>query len=140
MSRDYNAWNQQIIDEFRSNGGTVTSAPFGRTLVLVHHLGAKSGLARITPVMHVRADTDTWLIAASKAGAPSNPAWYYNLLANPDTVIETPDEGEVEVHVDELTGAERDAAWERFKEASDGFRQYEERTERVIPVLALRRR
>lgn len=108
--------------------------------MLVHHIGAKSGTERITPLMHVRRDEDTWLIAASKAGAPTNPAWYHNLLAHPETVIETPDDGEVAVTATELLGVERDTAWEQFKQASDGFREYEERTARVIPVLALTRR
>ncbi len=133
-------FTQQVIDEFRANGGDVTIAGFGRSLVLLHHTGAKSGVERVTPVMALPAhDGDGWLIAASKAGAPDNPAWYHNLLAHPDITIETPD-GEVAVHADDLTGAERDAAWARFTAASEGFRQYEERTSRRIPVLALRRR
>ncbi|GGR41281.1 deazaflavin-dependent oxidoreductase (nitroreductase family) [Nocardioides luteus] len=140
MSESYKDWNQAIIDEFRSNDGNVTSVPFGRGLVLVHHVGRKSGVERVSPVAHIRQDDDTWLIAASKAGAPENPAWYHNLLANPETKIETPDDGVVEVEVSELTGAERDAAWERFKEMSPGFADYEKKTDRVIPVLALRRR
>lgn len=137
---DMSDFNQTIIEEFRANDGTVTSAPFGRTLVLVHHQGAKSGAARINPVVHVRQDADTWLIAASKAGAPDNPAWYHNLLAHPETVIETPDDGVVEVRVEELVDGSRDEAWEKFKAASPGFQAYEERTSRTIPVLALRRR
>lgn len=136
---EFNDFNQKVIEEFRANSGTVTVAPFGRTLVLVHHKGAKSGKARINPVMHVRQDADTWLIADSKAGAPDNPAWYHNLLAHPETKIETPDDGIVDVVVVELTGAQRDQAWEQFKSASSGFADYEERTDRTIPVLALRR-
>ncbi|TAJ46784.1 MAG: nitroreductase family deazaflavin-dependent oxidoreductase [Herbiconiux sp.] len=133
-------FTQQVIDEFRANGGTVTLAGFGRSLVLLHHVGAKSGIERVAPVMALRTDDGTgWLVAASKAGAPDNPAWYHNLLAHPDIVIETPD-GDVAVHVEELHGGERDAAWARFTAASEGFRQYEERTSRTIPVLALHRR
>ncbi len=139
MSSPHANWNQQIIDEFRANGGDVTTNRFGRNLVLVHHIGAKSGAERVAPVMGIRTDDDTWLIAASKGGSPENPGWYHNLLAHPDVVIETP-EGDEDVHVEELVGAERDAAWARFTERSAGFRQYEEKTSRVIPVLALRRR
>ncbi|KUP95940.1 nitroreductase family deazaflavin-dependent oxidoreductase [Thermobifida cellulosilytica] len=135
-----NDFNRKIIEEFRANGGTVTSAPFGRTLVLVHHRGAKSGIERVNPLVHVRQDPDTWLVAASKGGAPDNPAWYHNLLAHPETTIETPDDGVVDVRVEELTGEERDAAWERFKAERPGFREYEKKTARTIPVLALRRR
>lgn len=137
---EFKDWNQSIIDEFRANDGNVTSVPFGRGLVLVHHTGAKSGTERVSPVANIRQDPDTWLIAASKAGAPENPAWYHNLLANPETKIETPADGVVEVRVSELTGAERDAAWERFKAMSPGFGEYEAKTDRVIPVLALHRR
>lgn len=139
-SNSASSWNQKVIDEFRANGGTVTAAPFGRTLVLLHHVGAKSGEERVTPVVHIRQDADTWLIAASKGGAPDNPAWYYNLLAQPDTTIETPDDGSVPVHAVELKDDERDSAWTRFTAARPGFRSYEEKTTRTIPVLALQRR
>ncbi|QAY59626.1 nitroreductase family deazaflavin-dependent oxidoreductase [Microbacterium protaetiae] len=133
-------WTQRIIDEFRANDGTVTSAPFGRSLVLLHHTGAKSGTARVTPVMGIRVDDDTWLIAASKAGAPDNPGWYHNLLAHPDVTIEAPGEGEVAVHATQLKDAARDEAWARFTTRSPGFTAYQQKTTRIIPVLALRRR
>ncbi|MET0672356.1 MAG: nitroreductase/quinone reductase family protein [Microbacterium pygmaeum] len=138
MASPNNSFNDHIIDQFRANGGEVDR--FGRDLVLVHHIGARSGEERIAPVMGIRSDADTWLIAASKAGAPENPGWYHNLLANPDVTIETADDGAVEVRVTDLEGEERDAAWERFKERSAGFRSYEEKTSRLIPVLALTRR
>ena len=140
MTNRYTDWNQQIIDEFRSNGGDVSSRGFGRNLVLLHNVGAKSGVERVSPVMAIRENSDTWLIAASKAGAQENPAWYHNLLAHPDVTIETPDDGTVDVHADALTGPTRDAAWARFLAKSPGFHQYEQRTSRTIPVLALRRR
>ncbi|MDN3495786.1 nitroreductase/quinone reductase family protein [Planococcus sp. APC 4015] len=137
MADQYANFNDQIIAEFRANGGTV--ARFGRDLVLVHHIGAKSGSERILPVMSIRDGDGTWLIAASKAGAQQNPAWYHNLLAHPDVTIETADDGVVAVHVTELTGDERDSAWALFTAKSEGFRQYEQRTSRTIPVLALTR-
>jgi deazaflavin-dependent oxidoreductase (nitroreductase family) len=130
-------WNQHIIDEFRANGGTVEH--FGDSLVLLHHIGARTGVERIAPVVAIRDGADAWLVAASKAGAPENPAWFHNLLAHPDIDIETPD-GVVSVHVTRLEGEERDAAWARFTAASPGFAAYEEKTDRVIPVLMLRRR
>ncbi|MCH1866187.1 nitroreductase/quinone reductase family protein [Nocardioides sp. CFH 31398] len=133
-------FNSQVIAEFRQNDGTVTTAGFGRSLILVHHVGARSGTERVTPLVPVRDSEDTWLVAASKAGAPDNPAWYHNLLAHPDVTIETPDDGVVDVHVTELTGDDRDTAWRKFTDMSDGFRSYEERTTRTIPVLALTRR
>ena len=137
MSDQFNDWNQRIIDTFRANAGEVPQ--FGRSLVLVHHIGAKSGLERVSPVMALRDGDDTWLIAASKAGAPENPAWYHNLRANPEAEIETPD-GVVLVRAEELVGADRDAAWSRFTAVSTGFKEYEAKTTRTIPVLALKRR
>jgi deazaflavin-dependent oxidoreductase (nitroreductase family) len=134
------SWNQQIIDEFRSNGGDVATRGFGRTLVLLHHRGARTGGERISPVRAIREGDDTWLVAASKGGAPENPAWFHNLLAHPEASIETPAAGIVDVHAEQLHGAERDAAWARFLAASPGFALYEERTSRTIPVFALHRR
>lgn len=133
-------WNQQIIEEFRANGGTVGTMGFGRALVLLHHVGARTGTSRVSPLAAVRVDGDAWLVAASKAGAPDNPGWFHNLRAHPDTVIETPDDGVVEVRARVLEGDERDDGWRRFEEMSDGFRGYQEKTERVIPVVELRRR
>ncbi|BDZ41907.1 hypothetical protein GCM10025865_12060 [Paraoerskovia sediminicola] len=136
-------WNQKIIDEFRSNGGTVETAGFGRGLILVHHVGAKSGTERITPLAAIPQDDGTWLIAASKAGADTNPDWFHNLVAHPDITIETPDaEGisTVEVRATVLPDDERDAGWAQFTAMSDGFKGYEAKTSRVIPVVRLSRR
>ena len=134
---EHSDFNQRIIDTFRANGGVVPQ--FGRSLVLEHHVGAKSGLQRVSPVMALREGEDTWLIAASKAGAPDNPAWFHNLQANPDAEIETPD-GVVLVRAEELVGADREAAWVRFTTVAPGFKEYEAKTTRTIPVIALRRR
>lgn len=140
MSNDpYADFNQQIIAEFRANDGNVSSNGFGRNLVLVHHKGAKSGKERVTPLMAIRTEQGTWRIAASKAGAPNNPDWYHNLLAHPDITIEEPGEGSVNVRVTELKGAARDAAWAAFT-AMPAFKSYEEKTDRVIPVIELSRR
>ncbi|WP_029251602.1 nitroreductase family deazaflavin-dependent oxidoreductase [Paraoerskovia marina] len=133
-------FNETIINEFRSNDGTVTTAGFGRSLVLVHHVGAKSGAERVTPLVAIPTDADTWLIAASAAGSDHHPAWFHNLLAHPETVIETPDDGTVAVRAERLDGDSRDEAWARFTAQSDGFKGYEEKTDRVIPVVALTRR
>lgn len=138
MTSSPSSWNDQVIAEFRANNGSVTR--FGRNLVLIHHIGAKTGVERVAPARAIRDDPDTWLVAASKGGAPDNPAWYHNLIAHPDARIETPDDGTVAVHAEELHGTERDDAWERFKEAAPGFRDYEQKTSRTIPVLVLRRR
>ena len=132
-------FNQQVIEEFRANGGHVSTAGFGRGLVLVHHLGARSGQERVNPVAAIKEGESSWLIAASAAGSDNNPDWYHNLLAHPEVTIETPD-GDVEVRVTDLKGSDRDAAWAQFKEMSEGFAGYEKKTTRVIPVLRLQRR
>ncbi|MDQ2757339.1 MAG: nitroreductase family deazaflavin-dependent oxidoreductase [Actinomycetota bacterium] len=133
-------WNQQIIDEFRANDGTVETMGFGRGLVLVHHRGAKTGTERVTPLAALPTDDGAWLIAASKAGAPDNPDWYHNLRAYPEVTVEAPGEGVIEVRARVLESDERDAAWARFTAASEGFRSYQEKTTRVIPVVELSRR
>jgi len=133
-------WNQQIIDEFRTHGGTVTTMGFGRRLVLLHHRGARTGAERVAPLASIRDDEKTWLIAASAGGADANPAWFHNLLAHPEVSIETPDDGVVDVRAEELQDEDRDAAWSRFKAMSEGFAGYERKTSRVIPVLRLTRR
>jgi len=133
-------WNDGIIEEFRRTGGTVERNGFGRNLVLVHHTGAKSGEARVSPVRAIPTG-DGWLIVASKGGAPTNPHWFHNLLAHPDVTIETPDDGVVEVHAERLLGVARDEAWNRFTSLpGSSFASYEAKTSRVIPVLLLSRR
>jgi deazaflavin-dependent oxidoreductase (nitroreductase family) len=130
-------WNQTVIDTFRANGGEVPQ--FGRSLVLLHHVGSRTGTERVSPVMGFPTD-DGWLVVASKAGAPDHPAWYGNLRANPRTTVETPDDGVVEVSAEELPAAERDVAWARITAQAPGFADYEARTTRVIPVVRLTRR
>jgi deazaflavin-dependent oxidoreductase (nitroreductase family) len=130
-------WNQQVIDSFRANGGEVPQ--FGRRLVLLHHLGARTGTERVSPVMAFPTDVG-WLVVASKGGAPEHPAWYRNLAAHPETSVETPDDGVVEVVARELGPEERAVAWRRITAEVPGFADYEQRTTRVIPVVELARR
>ncbi|GGF55678.1 hypothetical protein GCM10011519_32000 [Marmoricola endophyticus] len=133
-------FNDRVLAEFHERNGVVTeAAPFGDALVVMHTVGAKSGAERLNPVMGLP-DGDGWLVAASKAGAPDNPAWYHNLLAHPEITIETGDGTTirtVDVRATDLQGEDRDAAWARFTAASDGFKEYEAKTDRTIPVLRL---
>jgi deazaflavin-dependent oxidoreductase (nitroreductase family) len=133
-------FNDQVIAEFRGNNGYVTTAGFGDSLILLHSRGARTGEPRVGPVMALP-DGDGWLIAASKAGAPDHPGWYYNLRAHPETVVEVPGDDAVRavsVTSTELVGEERDAAWRRFTTRSAGFAKYEATAgDRVIPVLRL---
>jgi deazaflavin-dependent oxidoreductase (nitroreductase family) len=134
-------FNTQIIEEFRANGGRVETAGFGDRLVLLHTTGAKTGAARISPVMAFPGDDGSHLIVASKAGAPDNPAWYANLLAHPDVAIEvgTGDAVEtLEVTATPLTGGDYDDAWAAVVDSAPGFADYKVKAgARVIPVVRL---
>lgn len=138
-------FNTQITEEFHANRGTVTTMGFGDRLVLVHSVGAKSGASRINPLMGIP-EGDGWLVAASKGGAPDNPDWYHNLVANPSASVEVPDAtadsgiAAYDVEAEDLQGSARDEAWAKFKAASPGFGDYEvNAAPRVIPVMRLTR-
>ena len=131
-------FNSQIIADFRANGGYV-GAPFNSDqLVLLHHVGAKSGVTRVSPLMSFP-DDDGWVVVASKGGAPDNPAWYYNLLANPETEIEFGTET-IPVRASEIEQPERDRRWADITAVNAGFASYERKTDRVIPLVRLTRR
>ena len=134
---DMNDWNAQIIAEFRANAGEVGGQFEGAPLLLLHSTGAKTGQERIAPVMYQAVDGG-WAVFASKAGAPDNPDWYHNLVANPSATIELGTE-EVAVTARVLEGDEREAVWSKQKELMPGFAEYEEKTDRVIPVIVLDR-
>jgi len=139
---DAGDWNAKIIEEFRANDGRVGGPFEGVPMVLVHHRGRKSGRELVNPMMYMAADDDpaTIYVFASKAGAPTNPDWYYNLLAAGDGEAEVGTE-KYPVKVTELTGAERDRVYAEQARRYPGFAEYEEKTAgvRTIPVLALRR-
>ena len=138
MSDEMNDFNQQVIDDFRANAGECTGAFAGVPMVIVHHTGAKSGIVRQAPLTYLPNGDDV-VIFASKGGDPTNPDWYHNLIANPDTVIELGSDL-VDVHVREATGSERNELFERQKKAMPPFAGYESATTRIIPVLVLERR
>ena len=131
-------WNAQVIAEFRANDGKVGGPFEGSAMVLIHHRGAKTGTERVTPLM-CQTEGDRLFIFASKAGAPDNPDWYHNLLAHPDITIEYGSDRDIPARAVELTGGERDRVWERQKREWPQFAEYEEKTDRTIPVLALER-
>lgn len=133
-----NDFNEGIINEFRANSGRVGGPFEGRQMILVHHTGAKSGTERVTPLVY-QADSDDWVIFASKAGAPDNPDWYHNLKANPHTTIEVGTDT-IDVNCVETHGDERTRLWEAQKAAMPQFADYEASTERTIPVIRLQRR
>jgi deazaflavin-dependent oxidoreductase (nitroreductase family) len=132
---DGNAFNARNIAEFRANHGRVGGPFEGAPMVIVHSVGAKSGQPR-TNIMMYLADGDRYLVFASNNGRDDNPAWYWNLMANPDTRIEVGDDT-VEVHATELRGAERDEKYAVQAERYPGFAEYARQTSRTIPVVAL---
>jgi deazaflavin-dependent oxidoreductase (nitroreductase family) len=128
-------WNASVIEEFRANGGKVGGPFEGAPLLLLHSTGAKSGLARLSPTMYL-ADGDNLVVFASKGGAPTNPDWYHNLVANPRASVEVGDRTvNVVAHVAE--GETRDRLWARQKELYPQFAEYEAKTNRQIPVVIL---
>lgn len=128
-------YNQRIIDEFRANAGKPPSWGGSSPLILVHHRGARTGAERVNPVAYLD-DDGRYVIFASKAGAPTNPDWYHNLKAHPDTTIEVGSDT-VAVTAAEATGAERDRLFAAQAQRSPQFAEYQEKTDRVIPVIVL---
>lgn len=132
-------FNQQIIDTFRAHGGEVNEPiQFGKGLVLVH-VPKKDGSIRIAPVAAIQ-DDDARYVVASAGGSPKNPAWVYGLRRSEEVDVEVPGEPveTVRAKVEELTGDERDAMWERFKAFSSGFAAYEKTAEgRAFPIFRL---
>ncbi len=132
-----NDWNKQIIEEFRANGGKVGGQFSGANLLLLHTRGAKSNQPRINPLAYFK-DGDNFVIIASKAGAPSNPDWYYNILAHPEVTIEVGTE-RFNAHATVPERQERDRLFARAVEQAPGFGKYQENTSRIIPVVVLKR-
>jgi len=131
-----NDWNQQVIDEFRANGGKVAQFE-GRPLLLLHHKGAKTGAERVNPLVYLPLDAN-FAVFGSKAGGPTNPDWYHNLRANPDTVVEVGTET-IPVRARVAEGEERDRIWGEQKRVNSNFADYEQKTTRSIPVVILER-
>ena len=128
-------WNTQIIEEFRANDGKVGGQFEGAPLLLLHSTGAKSGQARVNPMMYL-ADGDNLVVFASKAGAPTSPDWYHNLVANPRASVEVEDRT-VNVVAKVAEGETRERLWSLQKELYPGFAEYEAKTTRQIPVVVL---
>ena len=127
-------WNTKVIEEFRANDGKVESLGSAPLLIL-HTIGAKSGEERESPVLY-REQGDNLVVFASFAGAPVNPAWFHNLVANPEATVELGTETR-SVRARIAEGQERDRLWEWNKQDYPGFGDYETNTDRVIPVVVL---
>ncbi len=133
-----NDFNQQIISEFRANKGVVGGPFEGAPMLLLTATGAKSGEQRTTPLVYLP-DGDRYLIFASKGGAPTNPAWYHNLVAHPEATVEVGTE-KFQATATELRGEERDRLYSKQAELRPAFGEYQQKTSRTIPVIALTRR
>jgi deazaflavin-dependent oxidoreductase (nitroreductase family) len=126
-------WNAKVIDEFRANGGTVPN--FGSSLLLLHTIGARSGREHVTPVMY-RQVAGGYAVFASFAGQPVNPAWYHNLVANPDVQAEIGTQT-LRLRARVADDTERGPIWSAHKSEFPGFAEYETKTTRQIPVVIL---
>lgn len=133
-----NNWNSQTIEAFRANGGKVGGVWEGRPLLLLTTTGAKSGQRHTNPTMYLR-DGNRLLVFASKAGAPTNPDWYHNLLAHPEVTIEVGTET-YQAIAKPITGEERDRLYAKQANLYPQFADYQTKTTRKIPVVALERK
>ncbi|MET8825769.1 nitroreductase/quinone reductase family protein [Streptomyces sp. NPDC004610] len=129
-------FNQQVIDEFRAHHGRVGGYFENARLILLTTTGARSGTPHTTPVGYLADGDGRILVIASAGGAPRNPAWYHNLVAHPRVTIES---GAFTYEADAavLTGEERERAWARAVESDEGWAEYQRKTDRLIPVVAL---
>ncbi|HWE62117.1 MAG TPA: nitroreductase family deazaflavin-dependent oxidoreductase [Chloroflexota bacterium] len=134
---DPNDWNRMVIEEFRANGGNVGGQFAGAPLLLLSTTGARSGRRLTIPVMYL-ADGDRLIVFASKAGAPTNPDWYHNLVANPTVTVEVGNET-FDANASVVTGEERDRLYNLQSSRYPGFADYQSKTTRTIPVVALER-
>ena len=130
-------WNRAIIDEFHANGGKVGGPFEGAPLLLLTTTGAKTGRRLTSPLMY-NTDGDRLLIFASKGGAPTNPAWYHNLIANPSVTVEVGTKT-FDATATVLHGEERDRLFARHAAQYPAFAEYQAKTKRTIPVIALER-
>ena len=134
---DMNEFNKKVIEEFRANQGNVSGQFKGAPMVLLTHTGAKSGKTYLTPLVYSR-DGDRYVIIASKAGAPTNPAWYHNLLAHPEVTLEIGAE-KFKARAHPAQGAERERLFDQQAKLLPVFNDYRKKTTRQIPVVVLER-
>lgn len=136
-----NDWNDGIIAEFRANDGRLGGRWSGVHLLLLHTTGRTTGRERVSPMMYFRRG-DTVYVIASKAGASTHPAWYLNLVADPRVRVELATTDGVEAWdgmAEPVPGAERDRLFAEFTAVAPGFGTYQAGTDRVIPIVAVRR-
>jgi deazaflavin-dependent oxidoreductase (nitroreductase family) len=128
-------WNDKVIEEFRGNAGKVGGPFEGAPIVLLTTKGRKTGRERTNPLMY-QPDDGRILVFASKGGAPEHPDWYTNLLANPDVTVEVGTD-RYEARATEVTGEERDRIYSKQASQFPNFAEYQAKTDRTIPVVAI---
>jgi deazaflavin-dependent oxidoreductase (nitroreductase family) len=131
-------FNAKMIEEFRANGGRVGGPWAGTTLILIHHIGARTGAERVTPLGCSLQGDGRFAIVASNGGSPSHPDWYYNLKANPRIKVEVGTQT-FTVLAEELAGTTRAALWPKLVAEYPSLGEYQARTARQIPVFMLTR-
>jgi deazaflavin-dependent oxidoreductase (nitroreductase family) len=131
-------FNEEIIEQFRTNNGTMVSGMFkGAPLLLLTTTGARSGQTRINPLAYTR-DGDRYVVIASKGGAPTHPDWYHNVVAHPEVTIEV-GPGRFQARASVPEGAERDRLYDAQAAVMPGFAEYQRNTTRRIPVVVFDR-
>jgi deazaflavin-dependent oxidoreductase (nitroreductase family) len=132
-----NDWNKAIIEEFRANGGKVGGYFAGVPVLLLHTTGAKSQQQRVNPLVYMT-DGDRFVIAASKRGDPTNPDWYYNLVAHPLVTVEVGTE-QFQARATIAAEPERTRLYDQIAAARPNYAEYQRSTTRIIPVIVLTR-
>lgn len=135
---DFHDFNKGIVEEFRANGGVVGGPFEGAPMILITHTGAKSGVKRTTPLVYSK-DGDDVVIIASMGGAPTSPAWYHNIKANPQVGVEIGTDSYAANAEIFTEGPERTRLYDQQAALMPNFAEYQEKTDRVIPVVVLRR-
>jgi deazaflavin-dependent oxidoreductase (nitroreductase family) len=133
--RDWNAFNAGVIEQFRANGGQVPGRKY--PVILLTTVGAKSGQPRTTP-LNYSIDGDRIVVIASKGAAPTNPDWYHNLVANPEALIEIGTE-RFPVRATVAQGEERERLFDAQAALMPFFAEYQQQTQRRIPVIIFER-
>ncbi len=132
---DLSEFNRSVISEFRANDGVVGGPFAGAPMILVNHRGARSGTVYTAPLVYTR-DGDKYVVIASKGGAPEDPQWFRNLVANPDVTVEVGTET-ISVRARIAEGDERDRLFRAQADAMPNFDEYAKATTREIPVVVL---
>ena len=135
-AEDFKSFNDNLIAEFRANGGKVGGMFAGAPLMLLTTTGAKSGQPRVAPLVYTT-DGDDYVIIASKGGAPTNPDWYHNIVANPEVTVEIGTE--TFPARARVAGDDRDRLFDQQAALMPNFAEYQQNTTRRIPVVVLER-